>query len=96
MQEQAQGGLLNMMLLFVAMGLLMYALLIRPQQRREKEHREMLAKVEKGDLIVSTGGIHGKVTAVADDVLTVEIAPNVRIKLSKSAVASRKTGEVAA
>lgn len=96
MQEQAQGSLLNMMLLFVAMGLMMYALLIRPQQRRDKEQREMLAKVEKGDLIVSTGGIHGKVTGVADDVLTVEIAPNVRIKLSKSAVISRKTGEAAA
>jgi preprotein translocase subunit YajC len=96
MQEQAQGGLLNMVLLFAAMGLLMYALLIRPQQRRDKEHREMLSKVEKGDSIVSTGGIHGKVTGVADDVLTVEIAPNVRIKLAKSAVASRKAGEASA
>ena len=43
-----------------------------------------------------TGGIHGKVTGVADDVLTLEIAQNVRIKLSKSAVASRKAGEVTA
>jgi preprotein translocase subunit YajC len=96
MQETAQGGLLNMLLLFVAMGLLMYALLIRPQQRRDKEQRDMLAKIEKGDQIVTTGGIHGKVTGVADDVLTVEIAANVRIKLSKSAVHSRKPGEAAA
>ena len=96
MAENASGGLLNMLLLFVAMGLLMYALLIRPQQRREKEQREMLARIEKGDQVVTTGGIHGKVTGVADDVLTVEIAQNVRIKLSKSAIASRKAGEAAA
>jgi preprotein translocase subunit YajC len=93
MGNDASGGLLNMLLLFAAMGLLMYALLIRPQQRRDKEHRDMLAKIEKGDLIVTNGGIHGKVTGVADDVLTVEIASGVRIKLSKSAVGSRKPGE---
>jgi preprotein translocase subunit YajC len=96
MAEDASGGLLNMLLLFAAMGLLMYALLIRPQQRRDKEHREMLARIEKGDQIVTTGGIHGKVTGVAEDVLTVEIAPNVRIKLAKSAIGSRKAGEAAA
>jgi preprotein translocase subunit YajC len=93
MAENASGGLLNMLLLFVAMGLLMYALLIRPQQRRDKEHRDMLARVEKGDQIVTTGGIHGKVTGISDDVLTVEIAPNVRIKLTRSSVGSRKPGE---
>ena len=96
MAENASGGLLNMLLLFVAMGLLMYALLIRPQQRRDKEHRDMLARVEKGDQIVTTGGIHGKVTGIADDVLTVEIAPNVRVKLSRSCVGSRKPGEASA
>jgi preprotein translocase subunit YajC len=93
MANGASGGLANMLFLFVAMGLLMYALIIRPQQRRDKEQREMLSKIEKGDSIVTTGGIHGKVTGVADDMLTVEIAPGVRIKLIRSAVASRKAGE---
>jgi preprotein translocase subunit YajC len=84
------GGILNSPLLFLgAMLLLMWALLIRPQQKREKELRAMLAKVEKGDSIVTTGGLHGKVTGVADDVLTVELAPNVRVKVSRSAVATR-------
>ena len=95
MAEDASGGLLNMLLLFAAMGFLMYALMIRPQQRRDREHRDMLAKIEKGDQIVTSGGIHGKVTGVADDVLTVEIANGVRIKLSRSAVGSRKPGEAA-
>ncbi len=84
------GGLLGSPMLFVgAMLLLMYALMIRPQQKKEKEHKTMLNAIERGDNIVSSGGIHGKVTGVTDDVLTVQIANNVSIKLSKSAVGSR-------
>ena len=90
MGEESGGGLLSPLLLFAAMGLFMYALLIRPQQRREKQHRQMLARIQKGDLIVTSGGVHGKVTGVTDDVLTVEIASGVRIKLDKSAVGSRR------
>ena len=89
------GGILGSPIFFlVAMLLLMWALLIRPQQRKEKEHRSMLAQIEKGDAVVTTGGLHGKVTGLADDVLTVEIAPNVRVKLSRGAVASRTPGKV--
>jgi len=71
----------------------MWALLIRPQQRRDKEQKAMLAQIERGDAIVMTSGLHGRVTGVADDVLTVEIAPNVRVKVSRSAVASRSAGK---
>ncbi|HTO54964.1 MAG TPA: preprotein translocase subunit YajC [Myxococcota bacterium] len=77
----------------VAMILLTWALFLRPQQRREKEQKAMLSQVEKGDSIVTTGGVHGRVTGVTDDVLTVEIAPNVRVKLQRSAVASRTPGK---
>jgi len=87
-------GILGSPLFFLAaMLLLMWALLIRPQQRRDKETKAMLAQVEKGDSIVTTGGLHGRVTGVSDDVLTVEIAQNVRVKLSRSAVASRTPGK---
>jgi preprotein translocase subunit YajC len=77
----------------VAMLLLMWALLIRPQQRRDKETKAMLSQIEKGDAIVTNGGLHGRVTGVTDDVLTVEIAQNVRVKVSRSAVASRSAGK---
>jgi len=88
--ESPGGGILGSPILFVvAMLLLMYALMIRPQQRRDKEHKTMLGAIEKGDTVVTSGGIHGKVTGMADDVLTVEIANNVRIKLNKSAVGGR-------
>jgi preprotein translocase subunit YajC len=77
----------------VAMILLTWALFLRPQQRRDKEQKAMLSQVEKGDTIITTGGIHARVTGVTDEVLTVEIAPNVRIKLQRSQVASRTPGK---
>ena len=55
--------------------------------------RSMLSQVEKGDVVITTGGLHGKVTGLADDVLTVEIAPNVRVKLSRAAIATRTPGK---
>jgi preprotein translocase subunit YajC len=87
------GSLLGFLLPFAALLLLMYALVIRPQQRQQRDHRTMLSQIQRGDQVVTTGGLHGKVTGVADDVLTVEIAERVRVKISKSAVASRAPGD---
>ena len=83
------GGGLNFLLLMVALFLLMYAIIIRPQQRQQKEHKTMVAAIKKGDQVVTSGGIHGRVTGVVDDLLTVEIAERVRIKLDRSAVSKR-------
>jgi preprotein translocase subunit YajC len=65
-----------------------YFMLIRPQQKRLKEHKAMLASVQRGDEVVTTGGIIGKVTALADDSLTIEIAKDVRVKIKRDAVVS--------
>ena len=86
-------GGLGFFLPLIALFLLMYAIIIRPQQRQQKEHREMVSAVQRGDQVVTTGGIHGKVTGVTDDVLTVEIADKVRVKLNRSAVSARTTVE---
>ena len=77
---------------FMMMGmifLIFYFLLIRPQQRRQKEQEQMLKSVEKGDSVVTSGGVHGKVTGVTDDILTIEIATlksgdRVRVKVERS------------
>ncbi len=65
-----------------------YFLLIRPQQKRQKEKAAMVKGIEKSDAIVTSGGLHGKVTGVTDDVLTVEIAvtkgDRVRVKVSRA------------
>ena len=87
------GGGLGFFLPLIALFLLMYAIIIRPQQRQQKEQRAMVAAVQKGDAIVTSGGIHGRVTGVSDDVLTVEIAERVRVKMNRSAVASRVTAD---
>ena len=75
-----------LILLFV----IFYFLLIRPQQKKAKEHREMVSKLEKGDAVVTSGGIHGTITGVAEDTITVEIAENVRVKVNKEHIAARK------
>ena len=70
------------------MFLILYFLLIRPQQRRAREHDTMVQNLKRNDEIVTTGGIHGRIQAISDKVLTVEIAPNVRIRLERAQVAS--------
>ena len=93
-EESPFGGLLGSpILLFGGMILLMWALLIRPQQRQQKQHKAMLAKIEKGDQIVTSGGIYGRVTGVTDDILTIEIAPRTNVKLSRSNIQSRVVRE---
>ena len=88
---QAAGGaaqqpsMLNM-LLIPLMLVAMYFLLIRPQQKRAKEHQALLAKLASGDEVVTAGGILGKVTEVSDNFATVEIADGVPIKVQKSQV----------
>ena len=75
---------------------IMYFLMIRPQQKRLKEHRDMIASIRRGDTVVTSGGIIGKVTKVEDQELQVEIADGVRIKLLRSTVSElRGKGEAA-
>lgn len=61
-----------------------YFLIIRPQQKRAKAHRDLLMAVKKGDQVVTGGGLLGKVTRVEDDAVEVELAPNVRVRALKS------------
>jgi preprotein translocase subunit YajC len=76
---------------------IMYFLMIRPQQKRLKDHRDMVASVRRGDTIVTSGGIIGKVTKVEEQELQVEIADGVKVKLLRSTVSEvRGKGEAAA
>jgi len=63
-----------------------YFLMIRPQQKKQKELKTMLDKLAYGDAVVTTGGIHGRVTGLSDSVITLEIADKVRIKVSRGAI----------
>jgi preprotein translocase subunit YajC len=84
-----QGGDANALMGFLPMILIFgvfYLFLIRPQQKKAKEHKIMLENLKKGDAIITQGGIHGKITAISDQVLTVEIAPKVQVRVSRGHV----------
>ncbi len=74
----------------VLLFVIFYFLLIRPQQKKSKDHKEMLSKLQKGDLVVTSGGILGKITGVAENCYTVEINDNVKIKVAKDYIVAKK------
>ncbi len=71
----------------ILMFVIFYFLLIRPQQKKAKEHQAMLGDLKKGDKVVTSGGIHGAITKVDDTDVTIEVADKVRIKVTRSNVA---------
>jgi len=81
-----QSALLNMVPLVLMFGIF-YFLLIRPQQKRAKEHRALLDALKKGDQVVTAGGIHGKVSSIDEAVVTMEVATGVNIKVDKGHIA---------
>ncbi len=83
-----QGGGFSAFVPLILMFVIFYFLLIRPQQKKTKQHREMLENLKKGDRIITGGGIHGRVTGMSDTTLTVEIADKVRVKLNRGNVAA--------
>ena len=80
----ALGSLIPLILIFV----IFYFLLIRPQQKRAKDHRKMIENLKKGDKIVTSGGIYGVIEAVGTNTVTVKVAENVKVKLGKAYIAA--------
>ncbi|OGU13525.1 MAG: preprotein translocase subunit YajC [Geobacteraceae bacterium GWC2_53_11] len=74
----------------VFMFAIFYFLLIRPQQKKAKEHKALLESMKKGDNVITAGGVHGKITAVENELVTLEVANNVNIKITKSYIAAIK------
>jgi preprotein translocase subunit YajC len=72
----------------IIMFAIFYFLLIRPQQKKAKEHKALLEALKKGDKVVTAGGMHGKVTAVEESVVTLEVATGVNIKFNKGHIAA--------
>jgi preprotein translocase subunit YajC len=85
------GGLTSMLVMFGAIFAIMYFLMIRPQQKRQKKHEAILQSLTKGDRIVTAGGIYGVVQGDKDKgtILIVKIAENVKIEIKRSAIAGK-------
>lgn len=82
-----QGGLMSFLPLIVIFAVF-YFMLIRPQMKRSKEHRQLVSQLAKGDEVVTNGGLLGRITDVSETFITLEVAENVKIKLQRQAVAS--------
>ena len=80
------GGLFEMLLMPVALIGIFYFLLIRPQQQRSKKHAAMVAGLKRGDTVVTSGGLVGKVNKVFDDEVSIDLGENVKVRVIKSMV----------
>jgi preprotein translocase subunit YajC len=83
------GNPFSMVFVLGGVFLFFYAFVIHPQRRQDKEQKDLREALQKGDRVVTSGGIHGKVSGIAGEIVTLEIADGVRIKLNRSAVATR-------
>jgi len=81
------GGDLMAFLPMVAIFVVFYFLLIRPQQKRSKEQKEMLTNLQKGDEVVTAGGIVGRISKLTDQYASVEVAPNIEVNIQRTAIA---------
>ena len=81
-------GAMGQIIFFAGFILIFYFLIWRPQSKRTKEHKALMEGLNKGDEVVTSGGVAGKITKVADDFIVVEIADNVEVKIQKVAVAA--------
>lgn len=84
--QQGYEGLIMLVLMFA----IFYFLLIRPQQKRAKQHRELVSALKTGDQVVTAGGLHGKVAAVEESTVSVEVATGVKIKLNRASITEVK------
>jgi preprotein translocase subunit YajC len=71
----------------ILMFAIFYFLLIRPQQKKQKAHRELLGDLKKGDRVITSGGLYGRITGITDTVVTLEISEKVRVKVGRGNIA---------
>ncbi len=87
-QDAAQPGGLMSFLPLIIIFVIFYFLLIRPQMKRAKEHKKLVAELGIGDEVVTNGGLLGRITKVGESFVTIELTDNVQVKLQKHAIAS--------
>jgi len=81
-------GAIQQFVPLILMFAIFYFLLIRPQQKKAKEHRLLLENIKKGDHVITAGGVHGKIASVEDGIVGLEVATGVVIKITKSYIAA--------
>ena len=87
-QQQNPGSNYAFIIMMLVIFGLFYLLMLRPQQKEQKKHKEMLSNIGRGDKILTKGGIYGIVVQTKDDILVVKIADNVKVEVARSAIAT--------
>ena len=90
-QQQVVSPIINLLPL-IAIFIIFYFLLIRPQKAREKEHQKMLGNLNKNDEVVTSSGIHGTIVNVKDKTVILRIDDNVKIEIEKNSITHKKQG----
>jgi len=92
-----QGGgsanLISTLIMFGAIFLIFYFMIIRPQQKRAKEREKMLSALQKGDKVVTSGGMHGTIAGLDEKTVLLQVSDNVKIKFERSAIATVLTSK---
>lgn len=88
-QGGQQGGGFGILFMIVPLFLIFYFLLFRPQKKRADEQKALLSSLKKGDMIVTQGGLQGRITGLTDSTATLEVAEKVRVKVSRSHIAGK-------
>ena len=86
--QSGQSGGFGAFVPLILMFVIFYFLLIRPQQKKQKQHKQMISDLRKGDRIITSGGLYGRITGLTDTVITVEIAEKVRVKVARGNISS--------
>jgi len=86
--EGGGGSMVSTIIMFGAIFAIFYFMIIRPQQKRAKEREKLLSNIEKGDKIITSGGVHATIVGIEEKSVLIEIAPNVKVKIERSAVGS--------
>ncbi|MBI1807389.1 MAG: preprotein translocase subunit YajC [Ignavibacteria bacterium] len=88
------GGMFSTIIMFSLIILIFYFMILRPQQKRQKDRQKLLESVEKGDKVVTVGGLHGTVIGLEEKTVLVQVADNVKLKFDKSAISTINRGGV--
>jgi preprotein translocase subunit YajC len=85
-QDGGGGSLVSTFIMFGAIFLIFYFMIIRPQQKRAKEREKMLSNIQKGDKVVTSGGMHGIVAGIEEKTVLLQVSENVKMKFERSAI----------
>lgn len=88
--QNSGSGMIMTLIMFASIFLIMYFLMIRPAQKRQKEHRNMIESLKKGDKVITSAGIHGTIVDMDGPTVTLQVSEGCKIQFEKSAIAGKK------